>query len=52
MSSIQATSRSCPEHGLELSGGPVLYYCPAGHSVTAADLQDAAEAAMMRKAAA
>jgi hypothetical protein len=47
--------RQCPAHGQAMSGGPVLYHCPAGrlgHSVTAADLQDAAEAAMMRQAAA
>jgi WhiB family redox-sensing transcriptional regulator len=42
------TMPSCPAHGLELSGGPVLYHCPAGklgHRVMAADLQEAAEAA-------
>jgi hypothetical protein len=39
--------RYCPAHGEELSGGPVLYHCPAGrlgHGVTAADLEQAAEA--------
>ena len=38
---------SCPVYGEELSGGPVLYHCPAGrlgHGVTAADLAEAAEA--------
>jgi WhiB family redox-sensing transcriptional regulator len=43
--------RHCPAHGRAMSGGPVLYHCPAGqlgHSVTAADLQEADEAAMMR----
>lgn len=38
--------RRCPRHGVELSGGPVLWHCPAGthgHAVTAADLQAAAE---------
>jgi hypothetical protein len=49
---IQPTSRSCPEHGLELSGGPVLYWCPARHSVTGADLDEAAENAMLARAAA
>jgi hypothetical protein len=47
--------QQCPVHGQVMSGGPVLYHCPAGrfrHSVTAADLQDAAEAAIMRRAAA
>jgi WhiB family transcriptional regulator, redox-sensing transcriptional regulator len=47
--------RCCPRHRLAMSGGPVLYHCPAGklgHSVTAADLQEAQEAAMMRRAAA
>jgi len=47
--------RRCPAHGERLSGGPVLYHCPAGrlgHSVTAADLQEAEEAAMMRRAVA
>ncbi len=42
-----ARVRSCPVHGEELSGGPVLYHCPAGrhgHGVTAADLEAAAEA--------
>jgi WhiB family redox-sensing transcriptional regulator len=37
--------RHCPIHGEELSGGPVLYHCPAGrpgHGVTAADLAEAA----------
>ncbi len=46
--------RHCPAHGAALSGGPVLYHCPAGplgHGVTAADLADAAEAAMQRQAA-
>jgi WhiB family redox-sensing transcriptional regulator len=45
--------RHCPRHGLAMAGGPVLYHCPAGplgHSVTAADLQEADEAAMMRRA--
>jgi hypothetical protein len=38
-------ARSCPEHGEELSGGPVLYRCPAGrHRVTATDLETATEA--------
>ncbi len=39
--------RSCPVHGEELSGGPVLYHCPAGrlgHGLTAADLAEAAGA--------
>ena len=39
-------ARHCPAHGEELSGGPVLYHCPAGrlgHGVTAADLETAAE---------
>lgn len=39
--------RYCPAHGVALSGGPVLYHCPAGrlgHRVTAADLDQAAEA--------
>jgi WhiB family redox-sensing transcriptional regulator len=43
----------CPAHGRELSGGPVVWHCPAGrlgHRVMAADLQEAAEAA--RRAAA
>jgi WhiB family transcriptional regulator, redox-sensing transcriptional regulator len=38
---------SCPVHGEELSGGPVLYDCPAGrpgHGLTAADLAGAAGA--------
>jgi WhiB family redox-sensing transcriptional regulator len=42
-----ARAQSCPVHGEELSGGPVLYHCPAGrlgHGVTAADLAKAAEA--------
>ena len=42
-----ARVRSCPVHGEELSGGPVLYRCPAGrlgHGVTAADLAGSAEA--------
>lgn len=45
----------CPVHGEKLSGGPVLYHCPAGplgHGVTAADLVEAAEAAMHRRSAA
>ena len=42
----------CPEHGLDLSGGPVLYHCPGRHSITAAALSGAAEAATLRKAAA
>jgi len=48
-------ARRCPAHGKALAGGPVLWHCPAGplgHSVTAADLEDAAEAAMLRRAAA
>lgn len=39
--------RYCPAHGVALSGGPVLYHCPAGrlgHGVTAADLDQGAEA--------
>lgn len=45
-------TEQCPRHGLELSGGPVLYHCPERHRVTAADLQDAAETEMLRRAAA
>jgi hypothetical protein len=40
--------RHCPDHGVELSGGPILYRCPAGrlgHGVIAADLKEAEEAA-------
>lgn len=47
--------RHCPDHGLALSGGPVLYRCPAGqsgHSLTAADLDEAAEMASLREPAA
>ncbi len=39
--------RYCPIHRASLSGGPVLYHCPAGrlgHGVTAAGLDQAAEA--------
>ena len=39
--------RCCPFHGLAMSGGPVLWHCPAGrlgHGVTAADLAGAAGA--------
>jgi hypothetical protein len=46
--------RRCPAHGAALSGGPVLYHCPAGplgHGMTAADLAEAAEAAMLRRPA-
>ena len=42
----------CPRHGLDLSGGPVLYHCPGRHSITAAALPGAAGAVMLRKAAA
>jgi WhiB family redox-sensing transcriptional regulator len=42
----------CPRHGLDLTGGPVLYHCPARHNVTAADLQNAAGAVMPQQAAA
>jgi WhiB family transcriptional regulator, redox-sensing transcriptional regulator len=41
--------RRCPAHGEELSGGPVLYHCPAGqrgHGVTPSDFaQDCGSAA-------
>ena len=39
--------RCCPFHGLAMSGGPVLWHCPAGragHRVTATDLETAAGA--------
>jgi WhiB family transcriptional regulator, redox-sensing transcriptional regulator len=39
--------RRCPAHGERMSGGPVLYHCPAGlrrHGVTTADLDQAADA--------
>ena len=39
--------RCCPFHGLAMSGGPVLWHCPAGragHRVTVADLETAAGA--------
>ncbi len=39
--------RYCPAHGVALSGGPVLYRCPAGrlgHRITVADLDQAAAA--------
>jgi WhiB family redox-sensing transcriptional regulator len=39
--------RYCPAHGVALSGGPVLYRCPAGrlgHRISAADLDQAAAA--------
>jgi WhiB family redox-sensing transcriptional regulator len=39
-------ARSCPVHEAALSGGPALYSCPAGHRITATDLEkDAAVAA-------
>ena len=47
--------RHCLYHGLALSGGPVLYRCPAGqlrHSLTTADLEEAVEMARPRKPAA
>lgn len=47
--------RHCPAHGAELSGGPALYHCPAdppGHRVTAADLEETAQAADPGRAAA
>ncbi len=31
---------SCTRHHLAVDGGPVLYWCPAGHSVYAADLDN------------
>jgi len=37
----------CPFHGLAMSGGPVLWHCPAGragHRVTVTDLETAAGA--------
>ena len=46
LASQPAPVRCCPFHGLAMSGGPVLYHCPAGrlgHGVTAADLAEAAE---------
>ena len=39
--------RCCPFHGLAMSGGPVLWHCPAGrlgHGLTAPDLAEAAGA--------
>lgn len=33
-------SPSCPTHRVPLDGGPVWFYCPTGHSVTAADLSN------------
>jgi WhiB family redox-sensing transcriptional regulator len=39
--------RYCPAHGVQLSGGPVLYHCPVdrlGHGVIAAELEEMAEA--------
>ena len=39
--------RCCPFHGLAMSGGPVLWHCPAGragHRVTVTDLETAAGA--------
>ena len=44
----------CPIHGEQLSGGPVLYRCPAGppgHGVTAVALEEPAEAAKPGQAA-
>lgn len=44
---------SCPVHGGQLSGGPVVWHCPAGqlgHRVSAADIEEAAEAARGRVA--
>jgi WhiB family redox-sensing transcriptional regulator len=47
--------RHCPAHGEQLSGGPVLYHCPAGqlgHGVTATDLDKSAEPTVQRERAA
>lgn len=33
-----AHPRCCPRHQQALTGGPVVYRCPAGHRVQAADL--------------
>jgi hypothetical protein len=35
----------CPGHGLDLTRGPVLYRCPAGHDVSVYELLDARESA-------
>jgi WhiB family redox-sensing transcriptional regulator len=43
---LTLVSRTCPEHGRPVSGGPVVYRCDAGrlgHRVQAADLEVAAE---------
>ena len=47
LASQPAPVRCCPFHGLAMSGGPVLYQCPAGraeHRVTVTDLETAAGA--------
>jgi len=47
LASQPAAVRCCPFHGLALSGGPVLWHCPAGrsgHRVTVTDLEAAAGA--------
>ena len=47
LASQPAAVRCCPFHGLAMSGGPVLYHCPAGragHRVTVTDLETAAGA--------
>lgn len=46
---VMTPGSRCPQHVAALSGGPVLWYCPAGHSVYAADLQDAEEAAVRHR---
>ena len=47
LASQPARVRCCPFHGLAMSGGPVLWHCPAGragHRVTVTDLETAAGA--------
>ena len=33
-------SPTCPRHHVTLDGGPILFQCPQGHSVYAADLDN------------
>lgn len=45
LAKLPVPAARCPRHGRDLSSGPVLYHCPERHSIPAADLHAAREAA-------
>ena len=40
LTDVRLTAPACPRDGNRLDGGPIVFWCPSGHGVQAADLDN------------